>query len=55
MSEPLRCSICGQFAAEVCSTEVCRDCHVTESFEECMADVQVNALRRSRGLPEVER
>lgn len=45
------CYKCGQPAAEVCGDGYCRDCHVSLSFEDCVSDRYVNAIRAEAGLP----
>ena len=46
-----RCNICHESAPELCNDGVCRPCHKTESFEDCLADKQVNEVRKQAGLP----
>ena len=49
-----KCANCGKTTSEYCSSLYCRECHKTESLEDCLADKQVNQIRSSAGLPKVE-
>ena len=53
MREPVKCSICGKQTVEYCSTLACRSCHKTESLEDCLANKQVNQIRKELGYPPV--
>lgn len=44
------CSLCGKPTTEYCSTLACRDCHVAESLESCIGNVQVNEIRSAAGM-----
>jgi ribosomal protein S14 len=50
----VKCTLCGVEAAVTCNDGVCRECHRTESLEDCVANKQVNAIRASRALPAFE-
>lgn len=36
MAEEVTCSICGKRTTEYCSTEACRACHKSITFEDCV-------------------
>lgn len=46
----VNCSLCGKETTEFCSTLACRECHKTESLEDCLANKQVNKIRARSGL-----
>lgn len=55
MKQPeVNCSLCGKPTTEYCSTLACRECHKTESLEDCLANKQVNAVRSRSGLPPID-
>lgn len=49
----IKCTICGKRTTEYCHNLVCRACHRSETLEDFDNNVQVNELRRARGLPEL--
>ncbi len=48
--DPTQCDGCHKTTTDYCRDEYCRPCHKTESLEDCLANVQVNAIRKEAGL-----
>lgn len=46
MKEAIKCTLCGAETDDYCNDLVCRDCHKTESFEDCVNNVQINRILR---------
>jgi hypothetical protein len=46
-----RCCVCGELVAEVCPDLVCRACHKSLSFDDCVSGEWRRSVRASAGLP----
>lgn len=54
LPERQQCGICLDWVSQVCRDRTCRACHKTESFEACLANKQVNEIRKNASLPPME-
>lgn len=50
-----RCVLCSQPANELCGDGVCRACHKSLTFEECVDGSWADRQRAAYGLPPVTR
>lgn len=47
----LTCVGCGNTVEEMCGGEMCRDCHVSITWDECIDNTWADELHRQYGLP----
>ena len=55
IKDKIKCELCGKETAEYCHHLVCRECHKTETLEECLNNKQVNEILALSGFRPIER
>jgi LRP1 type putative zinc finger protein len=45
------CQLCGEQSSELCNDLICRTCHKSVSFEECVSGAWERRVRQAAGLP----